>query len=177
VSWVARWCKDQSSDRGLIVAVILNVEISYGQLAIFSSEIPQPFNDWTDQHVAQGFAWRPGSVSFRTMIDAGPHSIQVDVVDHIGTWHSDSVRVIEVPFEVPASAAIEIGSISETVPLTLEPGLYLLRCEFSRFVQNADASVRLTFSKKDLPRFAVLLADDVLRIQGNLLTTANAAQS
>ena len=47
------------------------VEISHAQLAVFDSTLTAPFNDWTDDHVKQGFAWRPGSVSFMTLDTAG----------------------------------------------------------------------------------------------------------
>ncbi|ALV28013.1 competence protein ComJ [Pannonibacter phragmitetus] len=100
---------------------MIRFEVSYRQLSVFASSLSQPFNDWTDQHVAQGFAWRPGSVSFRTMSEVGTHIVDVEVVDRLNAVHPDTLRAIEVPFEVPPDGEIEIGSISETVPLTLPP--------------------------------------------------------
>lgn len=153
------------------------VEVSFGQLAVFTSSLKQPFNDWTDQHVSQGFAWRLGSVSFRTMVEAGRHCIEIDVANHVSDVHPDAVRVVEVPFEVPADGAVEVGSISETVPLTLPAGAFLLRCEFLRPSVDASERVRLTFGKEDEPRFAIVRADSELSISGNLLTTAQPALS
>ncbi len=103
-----------------------DLNVSYGQLAIFWSTLPQPFNDWTDQHVGQGFAWRPGSASFRTLIESGIHTVDVNLVDQALPVSSDAVRVIEVPFDVPADGAIEVASISDSVPLTLPAGMYQL---------------------------------------------------
>lgn len=154
------------------MAAKITFEVSYSQLAIFASLLRLPFNDWTDQHVAQGFAWRPGSVSFRTLVEAGPHTIEIDVTDHVGDIHPDTIRALEVPFEVPADGAVEVGSITETIPLSLPPGVFLLRCEFLRSTGTAGQPVRLTFARKDAPRFAVVRADPELSIDGDLLTTA-----
>lgn len=157
------------------MASTIGLEVSYGQLAVFASSLKQPFNDWTDQHVSQGFAWRLGSVSFRSMVEAGRHSIEIDVVNHVDAVHPDAVRVVEVPFEIPADGAIEVGSIAETVPLSLPAGLFLLRCEFLQPPGDAGERVRLTFAKKDDPRFAVVRADPELLVCGGLLTTAQPA--
>jgi hypothetical protein len=157
------------------MATTVDLEVSYGQLAVFASSLKQPFNDWTDQHVSQGFAWRPGSVSFRSMVEAGRHSIEIDVANHVGAVHADAVRVVEVPFEIPADGAVEVGSIAETVPLSLPAGSFLLRCEFLQPAGAAGERVRLTFAKKGAPRFAVVRADPELSASGELLTTAQPA--
>jgi len=157
------------------MAVTITLNVSYGQLAVYSSALQQPFNDWTDQHVDQGFAWRPGSVSFRTMAEAGPHSIEVTTVDHVYGIDADVVRAIEVPFVVPIDGAIEVASISDAVALSLTPGSFLLRCEFLRPAATAIERVRLIFAKEDVPRFAVVRADQSLSVSGELLTTARAA--
>lgn len=162
-------------DRGLMMATTIGLEVSYGQLAIFASSLKQPFNDWTDQHVSQGFAWRPGSVSFRCMVEAGQHVIEIEVVNHVGAVHPDAARVIEVPFEIPADGAVEVASIAETVPLSLPAGSFLLRCEFLEPPDAAGERVRLIFAKKDAPRFAVVRADPELSASGELLMTAQPA--
>ena len=153
----------------------ISFEVSYGQLAIFASALKQPFNDWTDQHVAQGFAWRPGSVSFRAMVESGPHSVEIVITDHLGTIHPDAVRAVEVPFEVPADGAIEVGSITETVRLSLPAGSFLLRCEFLEPAGPDGERLRLIFARKDAPRFALARADAALSSVGELLTAAEAA--
>lgn len=157
------------------MATKVGVDVSYGQLVVFASSLGQPFNDWTDQHVAQGFAWRPGSVSFRSMVEAGQHSVEIAVADWIGAIHPDAVRAVEVPFEVPADGAVEVGSIAETVPLSLPAGSFLLRCEFLQPADTAGERALLTFSKRDARRFAVVRADPELSIEGELLTTAQPA--
>ena len=157
------------------MATKIEFEVSYSQLVVFTSELRQPYNDWTDQHVAQGFAWRPGSVSFRTVSQVGPHSVEIAVVDQTGAVCPDAIRALEVPFTVPTNGAIEIGSITQTVPLFLPAGLYLLRCEFLQPIVADDAQVRLIFAKAEAPRFAVVRADPELSINGELLTIAQPA--
>ncbi|MBN9391540.1 MAG: hypothetical protein J0I20_26140 [Chloroflexi bacterium] len=55
---------------------IFDFYISYSQLIIFDNELEAPFNDWRPEHVAQGFSWREGSVSFRTLEDNGSMRVE-----------------------------------------------------------------------------------------------------
>ena len=120
------------SSRGLrMTSTTVTVDVSYGQISVFVSTLRQPFDDWTDRHFAQGFAWRPRSVSFRALVEAEPHSVEIEIADHAGPLSVDAVRVTEVPFEVPANGVIEVASISDSVLLSLPAGRFLLRCELS----------------------------------------------
>ena len=157
------------------MATTIDLNVSHSQLAVFASLLAQPFNDWTDQHVSQGFAWRPGSVSFRSLVEAGSHSIEIEVVDHMGNINEDAVRVIEVPFEVPSDGAVEIGSIIETAPVSLPAGKFLLRCEFLKPASHVGERVRLILAKKDFPRFKIVRADAELLSDGELLVVAQPA--
>ncbi|MEO5326531.1 competence protein ComJ [Mesorhizobium sp. CC13] len=159
------------------MSTVIQLEVSYGQIAIFDPSLSQPFNDWTEQHVAQGFAWRPGSVSFRTVGDDGHYCIAIEVVDHAGPLEPETVRAIEVPFDVPPRGEIEVASIADTAPFSIEAGGFLLRCEFIRPGHPSGHQAKFTFSRKDKQRFAVMLADEALSINGPLLTTAKAAPS
>jgi hypothetical protein len=49
---------------------IFQVFVGYSQLSVFDPSLSEPFNNWTPGHVAQGFAWRPGSASFKTLFEA-----------------------------------------------------------------------------------------------------------
>lgn len=157
------------------MSTTISLDVSFGQLSVFTSSLSQPFNDWTDRHVSQGFAWREGSVSFRTVIQAGLHVAEVSVVDHVGAVAQDAIRAIEVPFIVPADGELEIGSISETIPISMPAGSFLLRCEFLRSSSSEANRVKLTFARKDRPRFAVVLADRDLAVGDELLTDAKPA--
>ena len=157
------------------MAITISFEMAYSQLVVFARALQQPFNDWTDRHVSQGFAWRPGSVSFRSMSESGQYSVEIVVSDHVGSVHPEAVRAVEVPFEVPADGAIEIGSILKTIPLSLPVGSYLLRCEFLQPADAEGSRVRLTFGKMDIPHFAIVCADPELSLEGDLLTMAQPA--
>lgn len=100
------------------------IDVSYGQIALFDSRLQQPFNDWADGHVAQGFAWRPGSVSFSTLREGG--SLETSLI--IGEFSTTRTieRAIVVPFSVPDHGEIEIASISQSCALAVKPGEYRL---------------------------------------------------
>lgn len=158
-----------------MAAVSLDLDVSYSQLSVFWTSLQQPFNDWTQKHVDQGFAWRPGSVSFRTLVEAGLHAVRVDIDDHAGPVSRNAVRVIEVPFEVPRDGNIEIASISDSISFSLPAGEYSLRCEFLGPDERGTQRVRLIFARADDQRFAVILADNDLVVGQELLTLAQAA--
>lgn len=150
-----------------------NLEVSHSQIAVFRSSLKQPFNDWTQRHVDQGFAWRPGSVSFRTLSESGPHEVEIGLTDQ-GVADA-AARVIEVPFEVPADGAVEVATISDSTPLILPAGRYCLRCELFDPDQHGSDLVRLTFFKHAAPEFTVVRADRSLLSRGELLKTAEPA--
>lgn len=153
----------------------IELNISYNQIAVFLSDLHQPFNDWTEQHVAQGFAWRPGSVSFRTIVESGKHFIEVVTVKNFDSLGEDVLRAIEVPFEIPTDGKIDVASISDSISMKLPPGMYCLRCEFLG-KKNADEKfIRIVFASNDTPHFSLLKADEDLSPKSNLLTTAAAA--
>ena len=59
--------------------LVLKINLSYSQLCIFLSSLAQPFNDWSDRHFTQGFSWRNGSVSFKSIAESGEHKINLFV--------------------------------------------------------------------------------------------------
>lgn len=105
------------------------LEVSYAQLAVFDVALAQPFNDWRDAHVRQGFSWRPGSVSFRTLGSAGAIAVQVFQSRTLDVGASHAQRIITVPFAVPASGEIEVASITSAASLNLPAGEYELTFE------------------------------------------------
>ena len=60
--------RESRSTLEMTMAVTIGFQLSYGQLSVFASALKDPYNDWTDQHISQGFTWRPGSVSFSSMV-------------------------------------------------------------------------------------------------------------
>lgn len=108
-----------------------SLEVAYSQISVFQSCLKDPFNDWTDRHAAQGFSWRPGSVSFRTLDTDGPISVIVKKDTALDVSPS-ALRAIQVPFHVPSGVGVEVGTIIETVGIELDPGHYTLIFEHGR---------------------------------------------
>lgn len=119
--------------------------VSFCQIAIFASHLDQPFNDWTDQQVSQGFAWKKNSVSFRTLVEDGIHLIKVAVKAEMPSIAEDAIRTIDVPFESPPDGNIEIASISDSVAISLPSGRYTLRCELFGQISGNENTIRVTF--------------------------------
>ncbi|HEV2681802.1 MAG TPA: competence protein ComJ [Rhodanobacter sp.] len=119
--------------------------VSFCQFAIFASHLDQPFNDWNDHQISQGFAWRRNSVSFRTLVEDGVHLIKVALKDEMPPVAEDAIRTIEVPFESPSDGNIELASISDSVAVSLPSGKYMLRCEFFGQISGDENIIRVTF--------------------------------
>ncbi|MBO0614558.1 competence protein ComJ [Thiothrix fructosivorans] len=147
----------------------ITVNISYAQIAVFDPALSQPFNNWSPAHTAQGFAWRDGSVSFRTLRDV----MRCNIVVSDATTFSpspNSIRSIQVPFRIPASGQVEIASIEDSAVVELPPGEVALYCEMS----SAD-EIRFSFVRGIPAAFQLLHVDDQLSPCYPLLTTAEPA--
>lgn len=125
----------------------------------------------------QGFAWRSDSTSFRTIVDAAVYDVEIYVLNKQGLVRKNAVRVIEVPFTIPPNEAIEVASISDAFNLNLPPGKFLLRCEFLDKKTPGVEHVIFTFSVQDAPKYAVLVADELITVTSNFLIDACAAGS
>ncbi|MGZ3296890.1 MAG: competence protein ComJ [Xanthobacteraceae bacterium] len=149
---------------------IFQVFVSYSQISVFDPSLSEPFNNWTSRHVAQGFAWRPGSASFKTISESGRHNVEVFSDAKETPMSPDAIRIVEVPFLVPSNGSIDVASISDSHQLRLPPGPYQLRFEASR-----GSKIKLVFTDCRKPRFAVLRADADLAPTMPLLETAEPA--
>jgi hypothetical protein len=86
-------------------------------------------------------------VAFRTIEEGGQHLVTVKLDADEGDPAPDAIRIIEVPFEVPPSGAIEIGSVSDSVSLELPAGIYQLRFECYERANSPSPRVRLLFNR------------------------------
>lgn len=150
------------------------IMVTYSQIVVFDRSLEEPFNDWTDAHVAQGFSWRPGSVGFATVEEGGYHLVTVEKDFGEGAPALSAVRVIDVPFEVPSDGFVEIASISDSNVIGLAPGTYQLRFECYA-AGDTRPSVRLLFSRRTSPVFRLVRADSGLEPSRDLLRTASPA--
>jgi hypothetical protein len=133
------------------------VFVSYGQIAVFRSELDEPFNDWTEAHWVQGFAWRPESVSFSTVHDGGMADVAVVVVDDLEV-QPQTRRAVRVPFTVPDGCAIEVGSISDGSVVDVPAGDYALVFE-NGGADNGDMWIRMSFCRTQPATPAILKGD------------------
>jgi Competence protein J (ComJ) len=152
-----------------------NLYISYSQIAVFNAGMSNPFNDWTDQHVQQGFAWRPGSVSFRTIKSEGVHSVEVFTLDeNLTDEYEEAERVIAVPFNVGESG-VEVASISDSVKINIPKGEYSLQVVLWKPKTDQLDLIRLLFVRKKHPEFSIIKADIEIQSLKDLLKTASPA--
>jgi hypothetical protein len=158
-----------------MTAASFSLSISYSQVAVFDSALEHPFNLWTERHVQQGFSWRPGSVSFATLEEAGQHDIEIDIVPDDVALSLGAIRIIQTPFEVPQSGSIEIASISESIPLSLASGPYLLRFEYFLATKDLKPKIRFVFIRNGNASFKILRADPELKARDDLLLSAEPA--
>lgn len=140
--------------------------VFYTQVVVYVSGITPPDFEWTDEHVAQGFAWMPTIVSFGVPDHDGECLVQVDIVPQIQI-DPDALWAIRVPFDVP-SVPITIGSIFDGQEINIPEGRYSLVFEAlaRNFSERGNRAfvLRIKFSKESDPIFEILR-------QGTELTT------
>ncbi len=154
--------------------LIFNLDISYSQLVVFQKGIENPFNDWEDIHIEQGFAWRPGAVSFGSLL--GDERCQINVSAKLQVKIVDnSIRTIVVPFEV-TEGGIEIASVTQEVEIQIPTGLYELVFNVVPRTSSDQLDVYdFSFVKTVHPTARILVADKMLNPPKELSMKANPA--
>lgn len=99
------------------------VTISHSQINVFDLSTPD-FNDWNDEHVAQGFSWRPNHVSFGVPDHDGKCLVDISVVDHVPELSPSVLRAIRVPFD--ASDQVLVATVFDENELNVPRGNYSL---------------------------------------------------
>lgn len=151
------------------------LEISYGQIALFDPRLPRPFNDWTDAHVRQGFAWRKGSVSFATLEPSGPIEVTVGGPVRPSAELAAPERVIRVPFTAARHGELELATLSGSIPLQLTGGEHAVTFRHGR---SPDGRIWAHFELEPVAtaiEAAILRADASLCPPAVLLMTATPA--
>lgn len=152
------------------------LEISYSQVAVFNASMENPFNHWTQEHVRQGFSWRPGSVSFRTLREAGSIQLEVETSKSGRDYDSGADRIILVPFTVLDPGQLEIASIADSRVVELPPGEYALTFEHGIECSTRKMWARLVWTPAETSVAArVLRADSELSPGDELLMDASPA--
>jgi hypothetical protein len=144
--------------------------VTHAQVAVFNPDLESPFNDWTEQHVRQGFSWRPGSVSFRTLSADG--DLEVTSVVGERPVAPEARRAIVVPFSCTGSK-VEVSTIADSAGVDLPRGEYALR--FEHWTDAGGMHCRLVFTPSENVKACVLTADEALQPQEPLLMVATPA--
>ena len=150
------------------------LDISYSQLVVFQKGIENPFNDWEDTHVNQGFAWRPGSVSFGSLLADEESFIQINTKSRVEIG-KNSIRAIVVPFEITGNC-IMVASVTQEIEVNIPSGTYEL--VFNVIPRNSKHRLNkyeLSFIENKNPKAKILLADKMLNPPEQLLMEAKPA--
>ena len=140
----------------------VQIYLSYSQLCVFLKTLPQPFNDWSDRNYSQGFSWRPGSVSFRTLLEEGECDLSISVSEPVPSLDEKCMRAIRLPFDV-SEGEVEIGSISDSMVLDLSIGQYILQVELLEAEEGKAQKINIRFNKGETD-FLILKADETIDI-------------
>ncbi len=149
----------------------VQIAISYGQLCVFDPALLGPYNDWNEGHVAQGFSWRPGSVSFAIADIVTPVIVDVTRLEAPPVT-DEAASAIRVPFDVSTRGLVEIGSIASGVEVSLPAGSYAL---YFLEPQWGEDPFRLVFVPTDEVAPAVLKEGAKARRRGRYLMMATPA--
>ena len=149
-----------------------NVTVTHAQVVVF--ERPPSAYEWTDDHVAQGFLFSPGDVSFGVPDHDSVCRIQIYsnekfVPDDLCLW------AVQVPFEVSGDY-IHVGTVSEKREVHIDRDKYNLTFSvYDGHVIDSDCNfmLNLFFSNDTNPSFAIIkkgigiTTDRVLRVDAD----------
>jgi hypothetical protein len=149
-----------------------NVTVTHAQVFVF--ERPPKAYEWTDDHVAQGFLFSPGDVSFGVPDHDGVCRIQIYsnekfVPDDLCLW------AVQVPFQVSGDY-IRVGTVPETREVHIDRDNYNLTFSvYGGHVIGDDCAflLKLFFSNDTGPSFDIIkkgigiTTDRVLRVDAD----------
>lgn len=139
----------------MTVLATFNVTVLYAQILVFAPSTPLPGLLWTDEHVAQGFAWSEGSVSFGIPDHDGDCLVRISLSPRY-VLPENALWAVKVPFTV-SHAAVQAGSILSDIRVDIPNGTYEL---FFTALPNQDPDMAFTLSFDFVaspdPDFAIL---------------------
>jgi hypothetical protein len=151
------------------------LEISYSQFAVFNPQVKNPFNEWTDDHVKQGFSWRDDSACFRTLTESGESSFQISYHAVLPDLYPSAIRAILVPVPKLHDKKLEIASLGDNKIITMPFMINGLLIQFSPPSSNEPASVMVGLLSGFPVDFAILRADSEIKKTTSLLKRARPA--
>jgi hypothetical protein len=143
-----------------------DLAVDYGQIFVLLPSLAKPVLLWTDEHVAQGFAWSPSAVSFGVPDHDGECLVQVKTAPRVSI-EPQALWAVRVPIDVP-SASLTIGSVGADHEVNAAAGKYSLVFEAlpGHLAEDHDYTFvfKLKFCTDPHPDFEILK-------QGGELTT------
>ena len=101
-----------------------DLSVDYGQIFVLCPSLGEPVLQWTEEHVAQGFAWSPNAVSFGVPDHDGKCLVQVETAPRISI-KPQALWAVRVPLDLPG-ASLTIGSVGVDHEVTVAVGKYSL---------------------------------------------------
>ena len=148
--------------------------IVYGQLVLTDSGAPPVGLLWTDEEVAQDFAWDVAQVAFGIPDQDGLYLVVLDTASpQPAAVADDALWALAVPFTA-TSSEVEVGTILGERPVPMAPGRYQLVFQARPGEPDHAYRLKLSLSRHDAPRFAILrqgslASATVLRTQAGLV--------
>lgn len=155
----------------------LRFYFSYKQFIVYDESVRLPGCDWTEKHIAQGFARRESVAGFSTLLEFGYANLTVSRGEYLPKKEYE--RVIAVPFFVTSGKVIVCGPEelnNQKRCFDLSPGNYRLVAA-QRANDDEEEVVDLFFEPLEGPleRSTVLVADSALNPPASLLELVEVA--
>lgn len=98
----------------------IELDLSYSQFIFFQKDMENPFNDWDEISIKQGFSYRRDSIGIKTFHEYGKVKILVsNSIDR----NEKAIRIIKFPFLVKNNG-IEFSTVTESFIYNLKNGNY-----------------------------------------------------
>lgn len=142
----------------------IQLYVTYQQVSVFDPNLSNPFNFWKDEHVAQGFSWRKGSVGFGTLDPEG--AIDIDLRSETSPVPDEgAIRAIVVPFERPKLGNVEIATITESRILAIPDETTGLL--YQAGIAGDRSRYSISFLKGPAPSPQILIIDPEISMPAN----------
>lgn len=153
-----------------------DVFVSYTQILVHLAGHQTPGLLWTDDHVAQGFAWSQGIASFGVPDHDGEVRLNIRQVAAVAVQDA-AIWAVQVPFAV--TEPLMIGTVFDMRPVTVPNGVYALVFEALPGDAEKELAYVLDLSfvpMDDAPGFAILKQGGELTTDTVLQQTADLAR-
>lgn len=131
---------------------MIELNLTYKQFCIFNCDLENPFNNWNDVHVQQGFVVRENSISVMTISTEG--ILCIDILSE-NILIDKAKRIIEFDFIV-MNNCVEIATITDCFQIKVIDGHYKIRVQLYSEYDGKDICY-ITFLKKqekeELPKY------------------------